>query len=321
MRALYAVCLATALALCGCGNQSVHTVCTGGVNGAVATGAALFELDDYGTADHCQGPDVYDGSVAPLSRRSFPPGAGISLQLTPGRHTLVLRAFSDSGGSKPIGSGCVELQLDAGANVCIDLSLTASADDGGAGAGGGGGGGGGGGPPDFAGCTVGTVANCGGCGVSCDTVHSLGASCSAAACSFSGCAANWVDCTPAPPNYDGCECQGTGCCNGACQTKHSDGLGDAFYDCVALGTQDATQVQKAAAAWDASGSIDAAPRTYSDSKGSINYICDQSTKRNACACWTWNGTGQYAGVGHALATNRKATQCFIPFASTYPVWN
>jgi hypothetical protein len=53
----------------------------------------------------------------------------------------------------------------------------------------------------------------------------------------------------------------------------------------------------------------------------VNYLCNQSTKRNACACWTWNTTGQYAGPGRALATSGKSTQCFIPFGSNYAVWN
>ncbi len=107
----------------------------------------------------------------------------------------------------------------------------------------------------------------------------------------------------------------------SCAVTHSDGLGDTFVDCVPLGTQDSTQAHKAADAWDATGTIDAQARSYSDSKGQIMYICDQSVARNACACWTWGGTGQYAGVGHAEASSGKPTQCFIPFSNAYPVWN
>src|SRR5262249_28039875 len=102
---------------------------------------------------------------------------------------------------------------------------------------------------------------------------------------------------------------------------HFDGLGDVWYDCVPLGTQDATQVYKAANAWDATGSISPMPRSYSDSKGTLNYICDQSTARNACARWVGNCTGQYAGPGRALATGGKPTQCFLPFGSSYPSWD
>jgi len=290
------------LALSACGDQRVHTVCSGGTDGPLVAGAALFELDDYGTSNHCEGADVTDASIAPATRLSFAAGSAISLKLAPGAHTLVLRAFADSGGTMPIGSGCAEVQLAAGGDFCVDLALSPVA----------GGDGDGGGP---------VGSDDGGCGVVCDSIHSLGPVCSPGGCTFSGCMSGYVDCDKAAPNGNGCECAGNGCCNGACQTKHSDGLGDNFFDCVALGTQDAAQIAKAAAAWDATGVIDAAPRSYSDNKGTTQYICDQSTKRNACACWTMNGTGQYGGAGRALATNGKPSQCFIPFGSNFPTWN
>lgn len=291
-------------ALSACGDKRVRTVCSGGVDGPLVAGAALFELDDYGTTDHCDsdGVDVADASIAPATRQSFAAGAGISLALPPGAHTIVLRAFADSGGTMAIGSGCAEVQLAAGGDFCVDLTLTAPADGGGSDGG-----------------SVG--GDDGGCGVVCDSIHSLGPLCSPGGCTFAGCMASYIDCNQAPPNADGCECEGSACCNGACQTKHSDGLGDSFFDCVALGTRDPVQVAKAAAAWDATGNIDAAPRLYSDNKGTVQYICDRSTVRNACACWTWNGTGQYADAGRALSTNGKPTQCFIPFGATYPAWN
>ncbi len=255
----------SALMIMSCGDKRAQTVCTGGVNGPVVEGAALFELDDYGTADHCDGAVVADGTIAPVSTHTFVPGSAISLSLPPGAHTLVLRAFADAGGGTPIGSGCTEVQLAAGGNFCFDVTLTpvvASDVDlgmgGGGGGGSGGGGGGGGGPMDL------------------------------------GCA----------------------------PVTHDDGLGDNWVDCVALGTQNSTQVYKAANAWDATGTIDMPPRSYSDNKGSLLYICDRSATRGACACWTWNATGQYAGVGRALATNGAGgTKCFIPFNSTYPSWN
>jgi len=256
------VCCSSVVLLAGCGDSRAHTVCNGGVDGPVVAGAVLYELDDYGTGNSCDGSDVADGTIAPESTRSFAAGAAISLSLSPGRHTIVLRAFSDSAGAAELGSGCTEVTLAAGGNFCFDITLEPRAvvggEDGGLdlGGNGGGGGGGGGGPSDL------------------------------------GCA----------------------------PVTHFDGLGDVWYDCVPLGTQDATQVYKAANAWDATGTISAMPRSYSDNKGTLNYICDQSAARGACACWTWNTTGQYAGPGRALATG-GTTKCFIPFGSTYPSWN
>jgi hypothetical protein len=261
MRAIVVVVCGAALALGGCADKRAHTVCNGGVSGPVVAGATLFELDDYGDANQCDGADVADGTIAPLSTRTFAVGSAISLSLPPGKHTIVLRAFSDTGGANELGSGCTEVTLSAGGDFCFDVTLEPKPDDGGAGGGGGGGGGGsgsdGGSPPGDLGCTP---------------------------------------------------------------VTHFDGLGDNWYDCVPLGTQDATQAYKAANAWDATGTISPMARNYSDSKGTLNYICDQSTARNACACWTWNTTGQYAPVGRALATGGKPTQCFIPFGSSFTAW-
>ncbi|HTQ42607.1 MAG TPA: hypothetical protein VMI75_07590 [Polyangiaceae bacterium] len=52
-----------------------------------------------------------------------------------------------------------------------------------------------------------TTANCGACGITCDTTsgHSLGASCSGTTCVYAGCATGWHDCNAATPNSDGCE--------------------------------------------------------------------------------------------------------------------
>jgi hypothetical protein len=255
MRATIGMLAACSLALAGCGDQRAHTVCTGGTDGPVVAGAVLFELDDYGAGNQCDGADVADPTVAPVTSHTFAAGAPISAALPPGAHTLVLRAFADSAGDTEIGSGCVDVNVSAGGDFCFDLSLTPTLDDGGDARDLAGGGGGGGGD------------------------------------------------------------------DGGCAVTHSDGLGDTFVDCVALGTQNTTQAHKAAGAWDATGTTDALAKSYSDNKGSLLYICDQSTARNACACWTWNGTGQYAGAGRALATAGKPTQCFIPFNGTYPAWN
>src|SRR5262249_41278636 len=211
----------------------------------------------------CRGADVEDASVEPVTRRTFLAGSAISLQLAPGQHTLVLRAFSDAGGTDFLGSGCAEENLTPGADVCIDMVLTAKTEQ----------------------CTLDTVDNCGACGAPCDRVRSDGAACTAGACSYTGCKAGFADCNRSAPDRDGCECEGSACCNTSCQTKHSDGLGDFFYDCVALATYDATQAGKAAAAWDPGGTISNA-MNYSDNFGVASYRCNRSMAKSMCACWT-----------------------------------
>src|SRR5690242_9769339 len=103
MRASSCVAVLSALALAGCGQKRAHSVCSGGLAGPVVAGAALFELDDYGATEHCDGADVADGTIAPLTTHTFAPGTPISSSLPPGPHTLVLRAFADTGGGTPIG--------------------------------------------------------------------------------------------------------------------------------------------------------------------------------------------------------------------------
>jgi hypothetical protein len=298
MRTCSYIAALSVLVAVGCGDNVMRTVCTGGPTGPVVAGAALFELDDYGTLAHCRGADIDDASVAPVTRRTFLAGSAISLQIAPGQHTLVLRAFSDAGGTDLLGSGCVEENLAPGAEVCIDMVLTAR-------------------DPQ---CMLGTVDDCGACGAPCDRVRSDGAACNAGACSYTGCKAGFADCNGGAPNRDGCECEGSACCNTSCQTKHSDGLGDSFYDCVALGTYDATQAGKAAAAWDANGSIGNA-MNYSDNFGVVSYRCNHSTAKSMCACWTWGGSGNYAGPGRAIAFGPKSTSCNIPLGNMYPTWN
>lgn len=299
--------LTASLLVAGCGRKAQHTVCMGGTAGPLASGAALFELDDYGTTAHCNGA-LLDSDAVPVASRTFGAGAAIAMPLQPGAHTLVLLAWADAGATMLVGTGCTEATVGAGDQVCIDLTLSPAPD-------------GGLGTPDFAGCTLDTVDNCGACGQRCDSINSQGASCSGAACSYSACNMGRLDCNATPPNLDGCECEGTGCCNGACQTKHSDGLAEYFYDCIALATYDATQAMKAAAAWDPAGSIGAV-KTYSDNKGNAEeYLCNQSTAHNACGCWSWGGTGNLVGPGRVVVTNGKPSNCFFALNSTYPVWN
>ena len=50
-----------------------------------------------------------------------------------------------------------------------------------------------------------TVQNCGTCGTTCDTTHSLGAACNGSSCTYTGCASGYGDCNLAAPDSNGCE--------------------------------------------------------------------------------------------------------------------
>ncbi|HLK36436.1 MAG TPA: hypothetical protein VKU41_06755 [Polyangiaceae bacterium] len=88
-----------------------------------------------------------------------------------------------------------------------------------------------------------TPDNCGACGASCDKTFSIGASCKASACSYSGCAGGHGDCDDASPDLNGCETVLTtptncGACGRACDTTHStgatcDGTSCSYRGCVA----------------------------------------------------------------------------------------
>lgn len=74
-----------------------------------------------------------------------------------------------------------------------------------------------------------TISDCTGCGLACDSVHSLGRSCDGGTCGYTGCAPGFKDCvTTGPPNTDGCETPITtltDCtdCGLACDTSHGIG--------------------------------------------------------------------------------------------------
>jgi hypothetical protein len=97
--------------------------------------------------------------------------------------------------------------------------------------------------------TLTDILNCGSCGTVCDTSRSLGAACSASACGYAGCAADWLDCDPTPPNAGGCETSNTsltncGDCGKACDTVHSVGA-----SCVATGGAISCQYTGCAPGW------------------------------------------------------------------------
>jgi hypothetical protein len=175
------------------------------------------------------------------------------------------------------------------------------------------------GPQDGCEQNIYDINHCGSCSNVCNLPNAT-ASCPTGSCKVAACVGAALDCNANP--IDGCECaSGTACCGNACQFKHMDGLGDFYYDCVPLGTYDAVQAGKAATAWDPAGTQ--ITNMFSDSKGTVSYVCNQSTSHSSCACWQYAASGQYtpAAIGHVALYGPKANSCFVNPGGSGPNWN
>ena len=160
-------------------------------------------------------------------------------------------------------------------------------------------------PPDCD--ATGTVQNCSACGDTCDTMTGM-PSCNGSTCSYA-CNGNLLDCNAnTPPDLDGCECATPACCGQKCQTTHSDGLGQTFYDCAPLATYNATQALEACAAY--TGNMAECASGYKC--GNAYAAC--SAGAAVCDCWAYSG-----GVAGHVGTSVNTT-CYCPLASD-PKWN
>jgi hypothetical protein len=162
------------------------------------------------------------------------------------------------------------------------------------------------------------ITNCGACGVMCDTKNSLGASCSGASCAYTGCKPGHVDCNKSAPDTSGCACatagstaEGTpGCCGTGCQTQHTNGIGQSFFDCAASATHDATEALAACVAKTGDPNL----CTNFSCSSTTSVYCDSTCVKNCspCNCWEY-GTGS-ANAGHV----NTACNCASP---SDPAWN
>ena len=134
---LVAVMLAAPLA--GCGPSVIRSACDGGGTGPLVSGAAIFRVEVYGAAAHCAGNTLAAGAGVPVAEHSFAPGEPITLEAPNGPHAVILTAYADTGGTRIVGVGCLDVTLPAGSQLCFDLTLTppASTSDGGSGSDGG----------------------------------------------------------------------------------------------------------------------------------------------------------------------------------------
>ncbi len=167
--------------------------------------------------------------------------------------------------------------------------------------------------PDLNGCEtpLNTPANCTGCGITCDTVNSNGASCSGTSCTYTSCAAGFRDCNSTPPNADGCECQAPACCEaGVCEPLHDNGEGATYYDCTPIGTYTSALALKACIAYTGSAAQCVSFPCADPSDGPI--ICSSGATTKNCMCWSFSGdnVGLVDNAGELPGSGAK--NCFCP---------
>jgi hypothetical protein len=174
--------------------------------------------------------------------------------------------------------------------------------------------------PDLNGCEtpLTTPSNCTACGIACDTTHSLDAGCSGTTCTYSGCAAGYVDCHTAAPNADGCECNAPACCEaGVCEPLHDNGVGQTYYDCAPIGTYSAGLALKACVAYTGSAAKCVSYPCTPSSLGPI--ICSAGDSTKNCMCWSFGGNDVGTVDNGGAPPGSGGANCFCP--SGDPPWN
>jgi hypothetical protein len=150
-----------------------------------------------------------------------------------------------------------------------------------------------------------------GCALACDTTSSNGATCVSNACQYTSCKPGRSDCNMSAPNTNGCECATPGCCPGEiCQKMHSNGVGQSYYDCTAVGTYSQGQAQAACLSF--TGNAAQCAVASCTGPGQNVVVCSSG----AATCQCWNYTGTIAGHVHPSAT----ATCACP-ALGDPSWN
>jgi hypothetical protein len=140
------------------------------------------------------------------------------------------------------------------------------------------------------------------CTLACDTTFSNGATCASGSCQYTSCKPGRSDCNTTSPNTNGCECATPACCPGEiCQTMHSNGVGQSYYDCTPVGTYGLGQAQAACLAFTGK----AAECTGAACTGPGQNVVVCSTGAATCQCWNYTGTI----VGHVHPSTTTACSC------------
>ena len=121
-RALVAASLALIASSCGVSAPTTPCMKMSGPS-ALVSGAKLFRVDVYDANAPCVNDDVPPGAGTLLVSKTFSPGQKIAIDVAPGKHTVVLTTFSDSAGTMELGRSCSFVDLVAGAQFCLDVTL------------------------------------------------------------------------------------------------------------------------------------------------------------------------------------------------------
>jgi hypothetical protein len=149
-------------------------------------------------------------------------------------------------------------------------------------------------------------AHCGSCATACDA--STGAACTLGTCE---CPATGATLTCGSAAMTRC-CEGAACCGAACPTKHFNGVGQYYFDCLPLGTYTLEAARKAADAWSPIG-------TDYTIVNCFGCICRQVTTTipNQSATWCYTGTH----TARALVNTVDDVCVCPPQGNIMGIWN
>ncbi len=152
--------------------------------------------------------------------------------------------------------------------------------------------------PNTNGCesSLSSTATCGGCNNVC-TTKTGAASCNGTRCTYQ-CNSGLTDCNAGTaPDTDGCECTTPACCGTGCQTTHSNGVAQSFYDCNAQKSYNQAQAQAACTAYTGNASACTPSTTCC---GITLGVCLGTTAKSVCGsaggkCYCWQYSGPNPG--------------------------
>jgi hypothetical protein len=134
-------------------------------------------------------------------------------------------------------------------------------------------------------------ANCGACGHACPA----GQVCASGAC-VAGCPGGTVNC-------QGACCPGTACCGGSgCQTAHSNGVGENYYDCGALGQPGSPATYSQTMATEAAAAAGSGHPTFTQCQSTGDHVAVLSIS-SGFAVWSYSG----ATAGHVHVSSSAPT--------------
>ena len=150
-------------------------------------------------------------------------------------------------------------------------------------------------------------------------------SCVAGVCLLGACNMGFHDCDSKVNT--GCECEGTLCCGNGCQVKHSNGLGQNYFNCSTVGTpgnQNTYSLLMATDArdlWPFQGSL----LTGACARPGGKATCLAKQAANGCAVWCYTNDGNQNPIAGRVNLNTVTMSmglysCICPTTQS-PSWN